>query len=224
MAFDSVEDDAPASVAELNAQIAEAEARLSALHRDREDLLARLQELRGMRAAANTEPEGVSLTGATVTKHSSTDEKLALFRRLFRGREDVYPRRWESLKSRRSGYQPPLSTVSSGSPLSRIQSFTEHRRCVFPPSTSHGLSRAPRTTPGTSHCLAAAWMKRSSFCALSGSASTSQTSGSALCRSSSSSRATSGQTKRKRSAPCSHMRPACLPLPPRSARPWWQRV
>jgi len=106
MAFDSVEDDAPASVAELNAQIAEAEARLSALHRDREDLLARLQELRGMRAAANTEPEGVSLTGATVTKHSSTDEKLALFRRLFRGREDVYPRRWESLKSRRSGYQP----------------------------------------------------------------------------------------------------------------------
>lgn len=32
-------------------------------------------------------------------------EKIALFRRLFRGREDVYPRRWESAKGA-SGYSP----------------------------------------------------------------------------------------------------------------------
>lgn len=32
-------------------------------------------------------------------------EKIALFRRLFRGREDIYPRRWESAKGA-SGYSP----------------------------------------------------------------------------------------------------------------------
>ena len=35
----------------------------------------------------------------------STHEKVALFRRLFRGRTDVYPVRWES-KAGRSGYSP----------------------------------------------------------------------------------------------------------------------
>lgn len=35
----------------------------------------------------------------------STDEKVALFRRLFRGRTDVYPVRWES-KAGKSGYSP----------------------------------------------------------------------------------------------------------------------
>lgn len=36
----------------------------------------------------------------------STDEKVALFRRLFRGRTDVYPIRWESKTSAKSGYSP----------------------------------------------------------------------------------------------------------------------
>ena len=36
----------------------------------------------------------------------STDEKIALFRRLFRGRVDVYPIRWESKTSGKSGYAP----------------------------------------------------------------------------------------------------------------------
>jgi hypothetical protein len=33
-------------------------------------------------------------------------DQIALFRSLFRGREDVYPRRFESRKTGRSGYQP----------------------------------------------------------------------------------------------------------------------
>src|SRR5437867_5720994 len=37
---------------------------------------------------------------------SSPDEKIALFRSLFRGREDVYPRRFESRKTGKSGYAP----------------------------------------------------------------------------------------------------------------------
>ena len=38
--------------------------------------------------------------------HLSAGEKVALFRRLFRGRTDVYPVRWESATTGRSGYAP----------------------------------------------------------------------------------------------------------------------
>ncbi|MFZ5831365.1 MAG: TOTE conflict system archaeo-eukaryotic primase domain-containing protein [Planctomycetota bacterium] len=41
-----------------------------------------------------------------VHHHSSPGEKITLFRSLFRGREDVYPRRFESRKSGKRGYQP----------------------------------------------------------------------------------------------------------------------
>lgn len=41
-----------------------------------------------------------------VTNHSEPAEKIALFRSLFQGRTDVYPRRFESRKTGRSGYQP----------------------------------------------------------------------------------------------------------------------
>ena len=36
----------------------------------------------------------------------STDERIALFRRLFQGRSDTYPVRWVSKKSGQSGYGP----------------------------------------------------------------------------------------------------------------------
>ncbi len=36
----------------------------------------------------------------------STSDKIALFRRLFQGRTDVYPIRWESKKTGKSGYAP----------------------------------------------------------------------------------------------------------------------
>jgi len=41
-----------------------------------------------------------------VTHHSSSEAKIPLFRSLFRGRDDVYPRRFESRRTGRSGYQP----------------------------------------------------------------------------------------------------------------------
>jgi superfamily II DNA or RNA helicase/very-short-patch-repair endonuclease len=41
-----------------------------------------------------------------VHQHSTSNAKIALFRRLFRGREDVYPRRFESRKTGRAGYAP----------------------------------------------------------------------------------------------------------------------
>ncbi|GAA5481318.1 TOTE conflict system archaeo-eukaryotic primase domain-containing protein [Haloferula sargassicola] len=41
-----------------------------------------------------------------IDHHSPVVEKVALFRSLFRGRNDVYPRRFESQRSGRSGYAP----------------------------------------------------------------------------------------------------------------------
>ena len=46
----------------------------------------------------------------------STAEKVALFRRLFRGRTDVHPVRWESATTGKSGYAPRAPT--SGAPVS----------------------------------------------------------------------------------------------------------
>ena len=48
-------------------------------------------------APPNSEPEPSRL---------STAEKVTLFRRLFRGRTDVYPIRWESKTTGRAGYTP----------------------------------------------------------------------------------------------------------------------
>jgi hypothetical protein len=45
-------------------------------------------------------------TSAVVDRTSSSQVKIALFRSLFRGRADVYPRRFESRKTGRSGYAP----------------------------------------------------------------------------------------------------------------------
>jgi hypothetical protein len=41
----------------------------------------------------------------TITNNSSIEEQVTLFRSLFRGREDVYPVRWEG-KYGNSGYSP----------------------------------------------------------------------------------------------------------------------
>ena len=41
-----------------------------------------------------------------VNHQSPSEAKVALFRSLFRGREDVYPRRFESRKTGKAGYQP----------------------------------------------------------------------------------------------------------------------
>lgn len=41
-----------------------------------------------------------------ITQYSSPREKITLFRSLFRGREDVYARRFESKRTGRSGYSP----------------------------------------------------------------------------------------------------------------------
>jgi superfamily II DNA or RNA helicase len=64
---------------------------------------ARLVDLLDAHRIAWREPEPAAPPVAA--SPLSTDEKVALFRRLFRGRIDVYPVRWES-KSGKAGYSP----------------------------------------------------------------------------------------------------------------------
>jgi len=53
------------------------------------------------------EPSSAYAPHDGIVDHRSPPEaKIALFRALFRGREDVYPRRFESRKTGKRGYQP----------------------------------------------------------------------------------------------------------------------
>ena len=47
-----------------------------------------------------------SFENAAVTNSSPSRDKVNLFRRLFAGRPDVFPVRWENKKTGRSGYSP----------------------------------------------------------------------------------------------------------------------
>ncbi len=92
---------------EINRLIAATEAELAELESRRSILLSQAAELQREKVALlqvsilpdfNDKP--------TVTNQSSQEEKIALFHSLFRGREDIYPRRFESLKTGKQGYQP----------------------------------------------------------------------------------------------------------------------
>jgi len=48
----------------------------------------------------------MDLISGPVDQASSPQVKIALFRSLFRGRDDVFPRRFESRKTGKSGYAP----------------------------------------------------------------------------------------------------------------------
>ena len=54
----------------------------------------------------SNEANSASRDVGKVTNNSPPAEKVALFRSLFRGREDIYPRRFENRKTGKSGYSP----------------------------------------------------------------------------------------------------------------------
>ena len=63
---------------------------------------ARLRTLLACHGIAADEPEPMSPQKSVL----SLEEKVALFRNLFQGREDVFARRWFSSSTGKSGYQP----------------------------------------------------------------------------------------------------------------------
>ncbi len=50
--------------------------------------------------------DGLDAENYAINRFASPAAKVRLFRSLFRGREDVYPQRFESRKTGKSGYQP----------------------------------------------------------------------------------------------------------------------
>ena len=77
-------------------------ARLSALEAERRSLIAWQKELDRFQ----TEQAQPHIEMPHGSECFSSAKKIAIFRRLFRGRQDVYPRRFESCKTGKSGYQP----------------------------------------------------------------------------------------------------------------------
>ena len=62
------------------------------------------KEVGRLRALLNC--NGVSTAQPVMKQHLSLEEKVDVFRNLFKGREDVFARRWYSRTSGRAGYQP----------------------------------------------------------------------------------------------------------------------
>jgi superfamily II DNA or RNA helicase len=74
---------------------------LSALRAENARLIAPLES-----HGIEWSPESKPAAPPAEPSRLSTEEKVALFRRLFHGRTDVYPVRWESKTSGKSGYAP----------------------------------------------------------------------------------------------------------------------
>lgn len=93
---------------ELDRQLAEAENELLALDSHRAELIVHIKRLQQRRTLLEW-PSQLALQllpNVAVSNQSNQEEKIALFRALFRGREDVFPRRFENVRTGKSGYQP----------------------------------------------------------------------------------------------------------------------
>ena len=90
-----------------NKQILIAERELAALDAKRKVLQDRIKKLKSSKQSIADEQLPFDRLSVPKGVNESTQEhKIALFRSLFRGREDVYPRRFESKRTGKSGFQP----------------------------------------------------------------------------------------------------------------------
>ena len=84
----------------LAAQIAREEARLTELAAEQTVARQRLEALRAQLVL----PHQTAATAAPAPQ--TNEEKVALFRSLFRGRTDVFPKYWQNATKRTVGYAP----------------------------------------------------------------------------------------------------------------------
>ncbi len=97
----------------LQEDISRTEARLAELDDERVQIARRISELKAqlssLRRSDDTSP--ARLTEPSGTTPSTSAEKVALFMKLFRGRADVFPKRWENankLQEILSSYDGPV--------------------------------------------------------------------------------------------------------------------
>ncbi len=96
-------------IEDIDTLIADTEKKLLEIDKQRSALqgkLAKLQQKKTLLAEQNSPYTFQPKQSPAVTNHSSEKEKIALFRSLFAGREDVFAKRFESVKTGKSGYQP----------------------------------------------------------------------------------------------------------------------
>jgi hypothetical protein len=84
-------------------EIAAIRGRLARLDVEKAELEANLIRLL---AAQEVNDSLTPIKNASITNASIPTAKIALFRSLFRGREDVFPKRWDNTKTGRAGYAP----------------------------------------------------------------------------------------------------------------------
>jgi superfamily II DNA or RNA helicase len=88
---------------DLDAELVAAEARLRRLDAARAEVADKIESIRRARAA-RVVSAAVPVAGSNSAMNSA--EKVRLFRSLFQGREDVFPRLWENARDGRRGYAP----------------------------------------------------------------------------------------------------------------------
>jgi len=92
---------------DIETELTRVRARLADLDTEQQQLRRRMATLEARLAAEQRHADKRhSVKNAPVTNASPSREKIELFRRLFAGRPDVFPVRWESRKTKRSGYSP----------------------------------------------------------------------------------------------------------------------
>ena len=152
MAYQNPDNDEAARIRDL----------LARLEVERDALQTRLAELE----ARNQVPPNGGSQGATITERSSAREKVALFRSLFRGRDDVYPKRWENVRTGKSGYAPACANEWKpqicGKPRIKCGSCTSQAFLSVTDETivdhlrgRHTLGVYPMLADSTCHFLAA---------------------------------------------------------------------
>ena len=141
---------------DIDRSIEATEEELARLNAKRAELIAKLQDLRREKTLAAQSGNQIPLTfrQVAVTNLSSEEEKIALFRSLFRGREDVYPRRFESVKTGKTGYSPACANewVPGICHKPRIKCADCKNRAFLPANDSmirkHLLGRDPSQPAG----------------------------------------------------------------------------
>jgi superfamily II DNA or RNA helicase len=93
----------PLGIVVRDREIAAVRERLARLESEKAELQADLNRLLSAPESGDSLPP---VGNAPVTNASSPGAKIALFRSLFRGRDDVFPKRWENTKTGKAGYAP----------------------------------------------------------------------------------------------------------------------
>lgn len=94
----------------VSTEIYRIQRRLADLDAERARLTYELKTLEQDLKSDSPSPEQSLRADAAVTNNSSSIEKVELFRRMFAGRPDIFPVRWDNRKTGRSGYSPACSS------------------------------------------------------------------------------------------------------------------